>query len=392
MRDWSRGQALGYYSIRSSQFNTRMPLHIQDEDLCQTPLKIDIRGQITERPRAEFTRLSYAVHALQLAILAREYTDLRGSLHQLHKKEGFNEATTMRDHLNTKYESFVAGLPSYFRLGSTVGLTATAGPMAAIPVHRWMLHQQLWSLFLNIHRNTLSSQDGRTSCQLLAQNIINNQAQIQARCAVCGSLSTNKTQMFSAATILLIDLLFSSQSTEKDRSSAQLNRLMTRDQVREVIELLQTQGGAERTLSPQNAELERVTSSAPLSAAVLEALMKLEEEESGNAERITGASSTANHAGEQGTQSDNSARKSLKNRIVNILEALQANAKCTAAPAEQSNIDSFPALDTPEPYSTTTDGAQDLDVLPVLFNDPNYSFSQFLDFSPPPQSPINNDL
>ena len=389
MRDWSRGQALGYYSIRPSQFNTRMPLHIQDEDLCQISLKVDVRGQIIERPRAEFTRLSYTVHALELAKLTREYIDLRGPLHHVHKQAESIEGATMRDHLNKKYESFVTGLPSYFKLGSTIGVTAISGPMAAIPVHRWMLHQQLWSLFLKIHRN---SQGGRTSCQLLAQNIINNQAQIQARCAVCGSLSSSKTQLFNAATVLLIDLLFSSQYTEKDRSSAQLNRLMTRDSVREAIELLQTQGGAERATSPQDSNSERVTISAPRSATILEALMKLEEEEWGNIERVAGANSTANHAGEQGPQSNNTARKSLKLRILNTLEALRASTKGTVAPIEKSNVDSFSILDSPRPFLTITGESQDPDVLPMLFDDPNYDFGQFLEFSPPPQSRIKNSL
>ncbi|KAJ6092534.1 hypothetical protein N7486_007823 [Penicillium sp. IBT 16267x] len=34
LRDWSRGHVLGYYTIHPSQFNTRIPLHINDEDLC----------------------------------------------------------------------------------------------------------------------------------------------------------------------------------------------------------------------------------------------------------------------------------------------------------------------------------------------------------------------
>ena len=390
MRDWSRGQALDYYSIRPSQFNTRRPLHIQDEDLCQTSLNVDVRGQITERPRAEFTRLSYTVHALELAVLARESIDLRGSLNQIRKQEDSFEGATMRDHLSTKYESFVAGLPSYFRLGSTAGLTATSGPMAAIPVHRWMLHQQLWSLFLKIHQNRVSSQDGRTSCQLLAQNIISNQAQIQARCAVCSSLSTNKIQLFSAGTVLLIDLLFSSQYTETDRSSAQLNRLMTRDRVREVIALLQSRDNSQGEPSPQGPESEQVTSPTPLSAIVLEALLKLEEEESSNLREITGPKSIENHPGEQEPQSDNDARSSLKNKIVNILDALQANSKDAAVATELSDIDSFPALDTPAPCSTTG-GAPDLAVLPMLYNDPDYNFWQFLEFSPPPLSPIKTD-
>ena len=392
MRDWSRGQALGYYSIRPSQFNTRKPLHIQDEDLCQTSSKVDVPGQIIERPRTEFTRLSYTVYALELAILARESMDLRGPLHQINRKEASVEEAKIQALLNTKYERFVAGLPSYFRLGSTAGLTATSGPMAAIPVHRWMLHQQLWSLFLKIHRSSLSSQDGRTSCQLLAQNIITNQAQIQARCAVCGSLSTNKTQLFNAAAVLLIDLLFSSQSTETDRSSAQLNRLMTRERVREAIGLFRTQDNTEWKTSPQGSESERVTPPALLSSTVLEALMQLEEEEFGNIEGITDANSTEIHPGEQEPEFNNSTRKSLKNRIMNILQTIQAKFEGSAAVTEHPNIDSLSALTTPEPSLATTGGAQELDVLPVLYNDPNYNLWQFLDFSPPPLSPTNNYL
>lgn len=154
-----------------------MPLHINDDDLCPTTLRINANGHVTERPRSEFTMLSYTVYALQITIFARESIDLRSHLCQAQGQEATNEGAKMRNHLNKRHEDFIAGLPSYFRLGSTVGNTST-GPMAAIPVQRWMLHQQLWSLFLRIHRASLSSQDGRTSCQLLAQNIISTQAQI----------------------------------------------------------------------------------------------------------------------------------------------------------------------------------------------------------------------
>lgn len=389
MRDWSRGQALGYYSIRPSQFNTRMPLHINDDDLCPTTLKVNVHGHITERPRSEFTMLSYTVHALEIAFFARESIDLRGPLRQAQRQEGTNEGAKMRNHLNKKYESFVAGLPSYFRLGSTVGLTST-GPMAAIPVQRWMLHQQLWSIFLRLHRASLSSQDGHASCQLLAQNIISTQAQIQARCAVCGSLSTSDTQLFNAAIVLLIDLLFSSKHKDANHSSAQLSRLMTRDKIREAIELLRTRSDAEGSPSPQDPQPERVKASAQRSFIALEALMKLEEEESGNNEESNGANSTGNRLGGQGVQSDSSARKSLKNKVMDILEALEGNAKNAAAAMEQADLNSFSALDMSMPLPTATDGFQDLDVLPVLSNDPSCNFWQFLDFAPPPQSSAEN--
>ncbi|MCJ1387246.1 hypothetical protein MMC18_000086 [Xylographa bjoerkii] len=385
MRDWSRGQALGYYTIRPSQFDTRMPLHINDEDLCPTTLKVNVHGHITERPRSEFTTLSYTVHALEIAVFVRESVDLRGPLRQAQRQEETNEGAKMRNHLNKKYENFVAGLPAYFRLGSTVGLTST-GPMAAIPVQQWMLHQQLWSLFLRLHRANLSSQDGRVVCQLLAQNIISTQAQIQARCAVCGSLSTSETQLFNAAIVLLIDLLFSSKHKDADRSSAQLSRLMTRDKVREAIELLRTRSDAEGSPSSQDLQSERVKSSAQRSVIALQALMKLEEEESGNNGESNGANLTGNRIG---VKSDCSARKSLKNRVTDILEALQGNAKRTAAAIEQASLNSFSARDMSMPLPTAADGFQGLDVLPVLSNDPSYNFWQFLDFAPP-QSPTEN--
>ena len=389
MRDWSRGQALGYYSVHPSQFNTRMPLHINDDDLCLRTLKVNVHGHITERPRSEFTMLSYTVHALELAIFARESIDLRGPLCRAQRPEETFEGAKLRNHLNKNYENFVAGLPSYFRLGSTVGLTST-GPMAAIPVQRWMLHQQLWSLFLRLHRASLSSQDGRASCQLLAQNIISTQAQIQARCAVCGSLSTSETQLFNAAVALLVDLLFSSKYKDLNHSSAQLNRLMTRDKIREAIELLRTPGVAEGSTSPQDLHSERVKPSAQRSFIALEALMKLEEDEYDNSETGNKRNSTENRPGRQEVKSDSSARKSTKNKIIDILDALQGNTPNTASATKQATSTSFSPLDASTPLSTSP---YDLDVLPLLSNDPSCDFWQFLDFDPlPPQSPTENDI
>ncbi|KAI4264512.1 MAG: hypothetical protein L6R42_000377 [Xanthoria sp. 1 TBL-2021] len=371
--------------IQPSQFNTRMPLHINDDDLCPATLKVDANGHITERPRSEFTRLSYTVHALEIAVFARKSVDFRGPIHRAQRGEETNEVVTMRNHLNKEYEIFVAGLPSYFRLGSTVGLNST-GPMAAIPVHRWMLHQQLWSLFLRLHRASLASQDGRASCQLLAQNIISNQAHIQARCAVCGSLSTGDTQLFNAAIVLLVDLLLTSKHEDADRSSAQLRRLMIRDKVREAIELLRTQSDAKGSPSIEDPQSEQVKASAQRSVIVLEALMKLEEEESDSDVDSNGAVSTVNSSRRQGVEPHGSARKSLKSKVLDILEALRRNVENAATPMEQASPNWFPALDMSMPLTTATDGFLDLDVLPVLSNDPSWDFWQFLDFPPPPQS------
>ena len=356
-----------------------MPLHINDDDLYPTTLKVNVqKDHITERPRSEFTMLSYTVHALKITIFARESIDLNGPIGQAQGQE-----ETFKT-LYEKYEKFVVGLPPYFRLGSTVGLTST-GPMAAIPVQRWMLHQQLWSLFLRLHRASLSSQEGRASCQLLAQNIISTQAQVQARCAVCGSLSISETQLINAAIALLVDLLFSFKQSDADHSSAQLRRLMTRDKILEAIELLRTRSDAAGLASSDNLQAEGVKASAQRSVIALEALIKLEEEEFSNDESTRGANSGGSRAGGQ-FRSDSSARQSLKHKIMNILENLQKNAKNATAATEQASLDSFPALDMPMPL---IDGFQDLDVLPVLSNDTSWDFWQFLDFTPP-SSPTKN--
>ena len=387
MRDWSRGQALGYYSIRPSQFNTRMPLHINDDDLCPQISKVNVPCRIVERPRSEFTMLSYTVHALEVAVFARESIDLGGPLHQA-RIHNIDEDGKARNHLNKRYEHFVAGLPSYFRLGSAVGLTST-GPMAAIPVQRWMLHQQLWSLFLRLPRARLSSHDGQAFCQLLAQNIISNQAQIQARCTVCGSLSTSETQLFHAAVLLLVDLLCSFKHDDADRSTAQLSRLMTRDKIREAIELLQTQSDITDSPYPNVPHPEGVKICARRRIAILDALMQLEEDEYTGKDEGDAANSTGNRLGRPGVKSSNIARKPLKSKIMDILEALEDNDQNAFETMKKASLESIPLLDmsrpslsTPSP--ATTNGFQNIDLLPILSNDSGSDFWQYLDFAQSP--------
>ncbi|KAJ5263199.1 hypothetical protein N7478_010804 [Penicillium angulare] len=344
MRDWSRGQALGYYTIRPSQFNTRMPLHLNDEDIYVE------NGIPIERPRSEFTMLSYTVHALELSVIVRESIDL---------KDAGNEAARQRQDLNRKYENYVANLPSYFRLGSTVGITAV-GPMAGIPPKRFMLHQQLWSLLLRLHRSNIISPMGRAFCQQLAHNIISTQVQIQSRCAVCGSLSSNETQIFSATVVLVLGLLFSNPSTEVEQSSAQLSRLMTRDQIREAIELLRTRGSPK--INPEE-NVQLLHSGASRGVLALEALMKLEERSGSSFNRDEGESQ--NH--------------SLYHQVVGILKTLNGSL------ALSTHIPSLSTPgDTPLTFSMpATDEFSDLDVMPILSNGMTPDMWDLLDFYPP---------
>ncbi|RAK74665.1 putative C6 transcription factor [Aspergillus fijiensis CBS 313.89] len=386
-RDWSRGQALGYYTIQPSQFNTRMPLHVNDDDLSLSTLRLNINGLIAERPRSEFTMMSYTLHALEITGIVRESIELWDS--PTREPDMTIRSTRLRKHLNHQYEKYVAGLPAYFRLGSTVGLSATGSPMAAIPVQRWMLHQQLWSLLLRLHRPSISSSIGRTFCQLLAQNIIGTQGQIHARCTVCGSLSTSEMQLFNAAVVLILDLIFTSRSDDNVNSaSAQLlSRLMTRDKIREAMELLRAENAKNgpSTLHDPHRESE-AEGPAQRCVVALEALMELEEEDSYDQDDSSAAGST------RGEQLAGTNLKRL--RVAGILKALSRKGPDPAnAPG---NAHPQPPFEPSSPFNPllsfanggVTDGFPDLDMLPVLSNSlvsPDDLWQwQFLDFPLPP--------
>lgn len=251
-----------------------------------------------------------------------------------------------------------------------------------------MLHQQIWSLFLRLHRAGFSTREGRVACQLLAQNIINTQGQIQARCTVYGSLYTNKHQLFNAAVLLLLDMLFTSAVPDTDRASAQLSRLMTRNKIQEAIELLKTQEDAPEIplpVSSRDPRSKRGQASAQRSLLVLNALMNLEE--SLTNEKNKGASPTQSRLSERGADAGISARKSILPKATNVLNNLLTTTKENAA---ASSAPTSPNLFSASGFSTAlppdlSHGVQEPDVIPVVFNsDPDGVFWEFLDFDPPP--------
>lgn len=376
MRDWSRGLSLDYYSIHPAHFNTRLPLHINDEDLCSSSAGTNALGYINERPRSEFIQTSCTIYALEVAALARGCIDSFLSLRST-KKE-VNTSAAMRTNLNRKYEDFLAQLPSHFRLGSSAGLNSTTAPTAAIPVHRWMLHQQIWSLFLRLHRAGLSSGEGRAGCHLLAQNIIATQSQIQARCTICGTLSTNKDQVFKAAILLLANLLSVSNVPSIDRPGAQLNRIMTRSKIEEAMELLKTgdnlAGGEQRSQEHQSEPWE---TPAENELRILEALMNLEEE------IVTS------------TQSSGSERP-LTQKIKDVLQRLQITNHENANGARNPIPNPLSLSEPPATASFShSSELQDYGVLPVLSSgDTDDGIWQVLnfDFYPSSQNPSSENF
>jgi hypothetical protein len=387
LRDWSRGQALGYYNIHPSSFNTRMPLHINDDDLCPTGAgsQVEIRG----RPRSEFTMLSYTVYSLELATLMRESLDLQIASHKSCQQPQSEKART-RENLCKKYENFLAGLPSYFQLESSEGNDA-CGPLAAIPVHRWMLQQQLWGLFLRLHREDLSSPESFATCRLLAKSVIDCAGQIRTRCTVCGSLSIGDAQLFNAASIFIIDLLrLSKVDTEKD-VNARMNQLMARSNIAKSLELFQERKNA--ATHPQNCflawnsaqkpQLQRVKASTYRCIMALRALSDLEKKES----------EAFNESGDKNRSEEplgNKQASSLRDKVRGTLESLPKTIRDEYAARESS-------AEYPEVFSNSgilPRGADDpdLDVLPMLTNDPNDNLWGLFDSPSSSQFPVMDGI
>ncbi|KAJ5684251.1 C6 transcription factor [Penicillium maclennaniae] len=91
----------GYYNILPSTFNTRIPLHINDDHLC--PTDAGSWARLTERPRSEFTMLSYTIYTLEMVTLMRESLDLRDAFHKFSPKSP-DEKAKIRQNLTEKHE------------------------------------------------------------------------------------------------------------------------------------------------------------------------------------------------------------------------------------------------------------------------------------------------
>ncbi|KAJ5239601.1 hypothetical protein N7468_004220, partial [Penicillium chermesinum] len=349
VRDWSRGHSLGYYSIHPSHFNTRVPLHINDDDM-NIPWQIE-RPPVTERPRPEFTMLSYTRYAIDIAILARESIDAQNAS----MREP--QATGTQKKLSKKHEKFLHDLPAHFKPENTLGL-GSAGLLAAVPVHKWMLHQQLWSLFLRLHRGNLSS-DSRAACRLVAQNIITTYAQMRQRCTVCGSLSLGTKQLFNAAALLLLDMLFAVHSNTSQSAEVSLGEVVVKDKIKEAVGLLKMHCSE----PGDTIGLQRARSHNERCALVLEALLDLEKD-----------------AEIYGSNSENRSSQLLsriKRKVAEVCSDVSTG-DTTAGSSESPTLSNSNI--TSSLLNIDNNSWEELDVLPIASNDSDWDFWQFMNF------------
>lgn len=354
VRDWSRGQSLGYYSVNSSQFNTRIPLHINDEDLLGTQQAEN--SQVLERPRTQFTMLSYTRYAIDIASLTRKSIDLKNSEEHRSSLEE-QEKINSRQDLAKYYDKFLRDLPTHFNPESTMEIGSTDS-LTAIPVHRWMLQQQIWSLFLHFHRGSVSS-DSRATCRLLAQNVITTCRQVKERCTVCGSLSLGMKQLFNAALFLLLDILFAVNPGDLQSPKVNFNRTISKDKIREALVLLKMDNTNEASRTDED---QICQSSTKRSVLALEALQHLEEESNSHRKELIQIEA-------------HQSLKELRSKVQDVLfqfsteDISPGKSETLALVRSEANLAIFDAEDT---------CFEDLDLLPIASNDPDCDFWQFL--------------
>ncbi|CAO1635163.1 unnamed protein product [Sympodiomycopsis kandeliae] len=198
-KDWSGSVCSGTYSVQDKQFNTPLPGNYNDEDLEKTPLP-------PPHPREKHTEMSYSLESIEIVKVMKLHTDILAE-RKMEKeyqdsKGGVRLACADASHLDAAYRNLLDNLPSFFAVGSETG-TATE-----IEIQRWLLQQSVFHHLLRLHRPQLSTYStARTSCVALARSILDTQKKLRSRCTVIDRLMCNLAQSYTAAIVLLLDLL-----------------------------------------------------------------------------------------------------------------------------------------------------------------------------------------
>lgn len=216
-KDWSCAVSTGVYAINDRQFNTPLPGNYNDDDLDRVPLPLP-------RPASEHTDMSYSLQVFEVVKAAKLHADLVNE-HWLNRNTvaADDEQVVAHDTVQGRYHGFLRGvklsckdvgrldaayrvlldrLPPFFAIGEEDGGDSN------LEIQRWLVHQMIFHNLLKLHRPALSSKpEARTSCVALARSILYTQKKLRSRCTVIDRLLFNLAQSYTAAIVLLLDLL-----------------------------------------------------------------------------------------------------------------------------------------------------------------------------------------
>lgn len=330
-KDWSYSScSSGVYNIQESQFNTPLPSNYNDEDLEQTPLP-------PPRPREEHSDMSYSLESIKVVKVMKMQTDMKNAQRKELDEQRASTGETARPTakrtcqdaavLDAAYREILDKLPVHFSVGSDCGTDTN------IEIQRWLIQQVVFHQLLKLHRPALSSKpNARTSCVALARSILDTQKKLRGRCTVVDRLLCNLTQSYTAAIVLLLDLLQNGSAQPPGM------RLVIRSEVAEAL----------RALNHVN----ETTNSVEAGIRVIEALLAEEEA------RWVARQSEANSNGSQRTSST-AKPKDMLNLALRISQAVKGDEPvvdtlAASASDAATNNNGSSSFDWP----TTTGGAE----------------------------------
>lgn len=221
-KDWSCSLCSNVYVIQERQFNTPLPGNYNDEDLERTPLP-------APRPREEHTDMSYSLEAFEVVKASKLHADVLNDkwLESGESRGRAKLSCSEASRVDAAYRAVLEGLPSFYAVGSEHGTKTN------VEIERWLLQQMIFHHILKLHRPALSSQPkARVSCVALARSILDTQKKLRGTCTVIDRLLCNLAQSYTAAIVLLLDLL------QHGREHNPAMRLIIRSEVAEALRAL----------------------------------------------------------------------------------------------------------------------------------------------------------
>lgn len=276
--DWSQSNRHRTYRIAPTQFTTRQPLNLFDDELLTIPCP-------RSHHRSTWTHVSYSFSTIEFAILSRTLVD------QVNAQSGVDDGPDSmvgwglasvfgqrlgvqeRDALDQMYQSVIASLPAHYSLESRYDV------IGLVDIERWLLHQRLFYLFLTLHM-PLISEGTRPHGSLLymANHILDIQDKATDICTRLDNSHLSTLQALRACLVLLVDLFF----TDTPVQVSGLTRLMTRRKITAGLEKL---------------PMDVLTSTTKLCVQLVQLLLTLEEQNHGSQVRSSSAVMDASPSG-----------------------------------------------------------------------------------------------
>ncbi|PWN23193.1 hypothetical protein BCV69DRAFT_111764 [Microstroma glucosiphilum] len=195
-RDGLAGLSTGTFAIDPSQFTTRVPMLISDDDLAH--------GKLSNRIVAESSTVASSLPLINLAGVVRRLVDI--------KSKGDIVGQEYSDLVADAFDQYAEELPAIFSLGASAINVPRTGDDTSVYVRqrleteRWLLHQQIFHAYLQLYEIRL---DVKVCDQVvgLALHILHLQDKVRDRCAIVDGLRINVTGVMRAITVMTIDLL-----------------------------------------------------------------------------------------------------------------------------------------------------------------------------------------